>query len=411
MKRKTIVIGGGAAGLMAAVFAAKKGDNVTVYEKNKRVGRKICITGKGRCNLTNNCDVRTVIANTVKNGKFMYSSVTAFPPSEVMRFFENRGLALKTERGNRVFPVSDHASDVVDILLDSAKYEGAEFVNETVSDIIIESGKIKGIITNDRKNVFCDKIIIATGGKSYPLTGSTGDGYRFAEKAGHTIIPVRPSLVPLKTVQHFGYDSDGLLLKNVSLNVHDTKKKKIIYKDFGEVQLMRYGVTGAIILSASANMHDMSKNRYILEFDLKPALSSEKLDERLLREISSLSSGKNNLYKELLKTLMPYALIEDFVKFSQIPKDKLCNTITKEERSRIVMLLKHMTLTVEDFKSIDEAIVTSGGVSVREIDPKTMQSKLIDGLYFAGEIIDVDAYTGGFNLQNAFSSGFAAANN
>lgn len=406
MNRKVIIIGGGAAGMMAAVFAANQQDNVYLYEQNQKLGKKLAITGKGRCNLTNHCDIRTVIANTPTNGKFMYSALTAFPPTEVMKFFEERGLKLKTERGNRVFPVSDKASDVIQILTKSLENPNIKIIHQKVKDIRIENQKIIGIITEDDQKKFCDKLIIATGGKSYPLTGSTGDGYRFAEKAGHTIIPLRPSLVPLTTEYHFGYDADGLLLKNIAIHIRDKKNNKIIYQDFGEIQLMRYGVTGAVILSASAHMREMVENRYQLEIDLKPALSEEKLDARLLREIASLKTG---IYEDLLRTLMPKALTEDFIKLSGISKKKACSELTKNDRKIILNLLKKLTLSITGFRPVEEAIITSGGVSVKEIDPKTMESKIISGLYFAGEIIDADAYTGGFNLQLAFASGKAAA--
>lgn len=406
MNRKVIIIGGGAAGMMAAVFAANQQDKVYLYEQNQKLGKKLAITGKGRCNLTNHCDIRTVIANTPTNGKFMYSALTAFPPLEVMKFFEERDLKLKTERGNRVFPVSDKASDVIRILTKSLENPNIKIIHQKVKDIMIENQKITGIITEDDQKTFCDKLIIATGGKSYPLTGSTGDGYRFAEKAGHTIMPLRPSLVPLTTEYHFGYDADGLLLKNIAIHIRDKKNNKIIYQDFGEIQLMRYGVTGAVILSASAHMREMSENRYQLEIDLKPALSEEKLDTRLLREIASLKTG---IYEDLLRTLMPKALTEDFIKLSGISKKKACSELTKNDRKIILNLLKKLTLTITGFRPIEEAIITSGGVSVKEIDPKTMESKIISGLYFAGEIIDADAYTGGFNLQLAFASGKAAA--
>ena len=399
---RTVIIGGGAAGLMAGIVSAESGKNTVVIEKNAKVGRKLYITGKGRCNVTNNCDERTVIANTPTNGRFLYSALNRFSPTDTMAFFESHGCPLKTERGNRVFPVSDRAGDIVDTLLAAVKKSGCQMIHDTVRDIVIEDGKMKGVILSDDSVTECDKLIIATGGKSYPLTGSTGDGYRFAQKAGHTIIPLRPSLVPLETAEHFGYDADGLLLKNVSINVYDTVKKKVIYDDFGELELKRYGLSGAVIRSASAHMKQMEKGRYEIRIDLKPALSPETLDARLVREIAAAHSGE---YRKVLETLMPRALIEDFVRLSGIPAEKRCSEITKEERKKILQLLKGLTRTVTGFRPVEEAIVTSGGVSVKEIDPKTMQSKLVKGLYFAGEVIDVDCYTGGFNLQAAFSTG------
>ncbi len=402
----TVIIGGGAAGLMAAIFSARSGRRTILLEKNKQVGRKLCITGKGRCNVTNNCDVKTVIANTPTNGKFLYSALNAFSPADTMDFFEKLGCPLKTERGGRVFPVSDRAKDIVDVLFREVKKAGAEIINTSAEEIIIDNGEVRGVILSDKREIPADKIIIACGGKSYPLTGSTGDGYRFARSAGHTVTALRPSLVPVETEEHFGYDADGLLLKNIAIRVIDTKNNKCIYKDFGEAELKRYGLSGAIIRSASAHMKNMEKGRYKIEMDLKPALDEAKLDARILREINAASSG---MYKDILHTLMPKALVEDFIKLSGIPAEKRCSEITKQQRGQIIALLKCMTRTVTGFRPLDEAIVTSGGVSVKEINPKDMQSKLVRGLYFAGEVIDVDCYTGGFNLQTAFSTAFLAA--
>ena len=404
--RKTIIIGGGAGGLMAGIFSAENGNNTIIVEKNKRPGRKLYITGKGRCNVCNNCDERTVIANTPTNGKFLYSALSNFSPSDTISFFEKHGCPLKTERGSRVFPVSDRAGDIVDTLVRAVNESGCTIVNDEVTDIFIEDGRVKGIVLSDGNIMECDKLIIATGGRSYPLTGSTGDGYTFAKKAGHTIVPLRPSLVPLETAEHFGYDAEGLLLKNIAVRVIDTaKKNKCIYSDFGEMELHRYGLSGAVIRSASAHMKNMENGRYRVEIDLKPALNEETLDARLLREIGNVSAG---IYTDILSTLIPRALIEDFIKLSGIPADKRCAEITRTERKTIIDSLKKMTRTVTGFRPIEEAIVTSGGVSVKEIDPKTMGSKLIDGLYFAGEVIDIDCYTGGFNLQAAFSTGVLA---
>lgn len=402
---RTIIIGGGAAGMMAGIFSAQNGIKTTIIEKNPKIGRKLYITGKGRCNVTNNCDERTVIANTPTNGRFLYSALSAFSPNDTISFFEENGCPLKTERGGRVFPISDRAADIVDTLLRASKKSGCTIVHDTVTDIVIDGSSVKGVLLQSGDVLECDKLIIATGGKSYPLTGSTGDGYRFAQKAGHTITPLRPSLVPLETIEHFGYDADGLLLKNVSINVIDTAKNKCVYTDFGELELKRYGLSGAIIRSASAHMKNMEKARYKIEIDLKPALSAEKLDARLVREFTQANAGE---YKNILPSLMPRALVEDFIKLSGISADKRCSEITKSERKTILHLLKCMTRTVTGFRPIEEAIVTSGGVSVKEIDPKTMQSKLIKGLYFAGEVIDVDCYTGGFNLQAAFSTAVLA---
>ena len=391
--------------MMAAVFAAKSGDRVTVFEKNSKIGRKLCITGKGRCNLTNNCDVRTVIANTPTNGRFLFSALNRFSPEDTMRFFEENGLPLKTERGNRVFPVSDKAYDVADTLLRVARKEGVRLIFEPVTDILSKDGRITGLETASKSFTF-DKIIIACGGCSYPLTGSTGDGYGFARKLGHTVTPLKPSLVPLETVESISSDADRLLIKNASLTVCDNNNGgKRIFSDFGELQFMNYGVSGAIVLSASSHIREMESGRYRLSVDLKPALSEEKLDARLLREISARRT-ENVL--QLMRSLLPGGMVKMFAEMSGIPASRICSEITRTERHRIVTLLKGFSLTVKGFRPIEEAIVTSGGVSVKEIDPKTMESKLISGLYFAGEVIDVDAYTGGFNLQCAFSTGVLA---
>jgi len=404
-QRRVAVIGGGAAGMMAAVFGAKKGDAVTVFEKNAKIGRKLYITGKGRCNLTNCCDAKTVIENVPTNGRFLYSALRRFSPEDTMRFFEENGLSLKVERGNRVFPVSDKAADVVDTLLKAAKQEGVRIVFRQVQDVMIENGAVKGVLVGGKMLPF-DKVIIASGGCSYPKTGSTGDGYRFAETAGHTIIPLTPSLVPLETVEMIDREASGLLLKNIGLTVQDTAKgNKTIYTDFGELQLMHYGVSGAVILSASAHIKEIISGRYRLLLDLKPALSEEKLNARLLREIGNRK--KENVFS-LMRSLLPEAMIPLMLRITQVSKEKGCSEITKEERMKILCCLKALPLTVSAARPIEEAIVTSGGVCVKEIDPKTMGSKLCRGLYFAGEVIDVDAYTGGFNLQCAFATGVLA---
>ena len=398
----TIII---AAGIMAGIFSADLGHETVIIEKNPKIGKKLYITGKGRCNVTNNCDVKTVIENTPTNGKFLYSALNNFAPKDTMNFFEENGCPLKTERGGRVFPVSDKAADIVETLKRRAKIAGCKIVHDCAEDIVVVNGKVKGVIFENGSIRECNKLIIATGGKSYPLTGSTGDGYRFAQKAGHTIIPLRPSLVPLETKEHFGYDADGLLLKNVAVKVIDTKKNEIIYTDFGEIELKRYGLSGATARSASAHMRNMENGRYRVEIDMKPALTEQKLDQRLIREIAAAGAG---VYADILAKLMPKALIEDFVKLSGIAAAKRCGEITKLERKYILRLLKCMTRTVTGFRPIEEAIITSGGVDTKEINPKTMESKLVSGLYFAGEVIDVDCYTGGFNLQTAFSTGILA---
>ena len=404
-RRKVAVIGGGAAGMMAAIFAARHGDAVTVFEKNAKIGRKLYITGKGRCNLTNNCDSKTVIENTPTNGRFLYSALNRFSPADTMRFFEENGLPLKTERGHRVFPVSDKAADVVDTLLHTAKREGVQITFQRVDELLIKDGIVIGLKTGTKELLF-DKVIVACGGCSYPLTGSTGDGYRFARQAGHTVTTLKPSLVPLETEEIIPAEMVQLLLKNVALTVIDTRQGgKKLYTDFGELQFMRYGVAGAVMLSASAHMKEMSPERYRLLIDLKPALSEEKLEARLLREINA---RHRETVSSLLRSLLPAAMLMLFLSKAGLSPDKNCSEITRTERRQLLMLLKAFPLTVKGFRPIEEAIVTSGGVSVREIDPKTMASKLVKGLYFAGEVIDVDAYTGGFNLQCAFATGVLA---
>ncbi len=404
-RRKVAVIGGGAAGMMAAIFAARHGDAVTVFEKNAKIGRKLYITGKGRCNLTNNCDSKTVIENTPTNGRFLYSALNRFSPADTMRFFEENGLPLKTERGHRVFPVSDKAADVVDTLLHTAKREGVQITFQRVDELLIKDGTVIGLKTGTKELPF-DKVIVACGGCSYPLTGSTGDGYRFARQAGHTVTTLKPSLVPLETEEIIPAEMVQLLLKNVALTVIDTHQGgKKLYTDFGELQFMRYGVAGAVMLSASAHMKEMSPERYRLLIDLKPALSEEKLEARLLREINA---RHRETVSSLLRSLLPAAMLMLFLSKAGLSPDKNCSEITRTERRQLLMLLKAFPLTVKGFRPIEEAIVTSGGVSVREIDPKTMASKLVKGLYFAGEVIDVDAYTGGFNLQCAFATGVLA---
>lgn len=393
--------------MMAAVFASQKGDRVTLFEKNSRLGKKLYITGKGRCNVTNNCTARTVIENTPTNGRFLYSALDRFSPADTIAFFEQRGLRLKTERGNRVFPESDRAGDVVAVLEDAVRASGCSVERSEVTAVSAEDGKVTGVEVNGAFRRF-DKVIIACGGRSYPLTGSTGDGYRFAQALGHRIVSIKPSLVPLETVEKIFPEMDKFLMKNTALTLIDGKKGKKLYSDFGELQFMRYGVTGAMVLSASSHIRDMEPGRYRLVLDLKPALSEEKLDNRLQREITACR-GKS--YEYMLHSLMPSAMIGQFVSMSGIAASKGCSELTRTDRRSMITLLKSFTLTVKGFRPIEEAIITSGGVDVKEIDPKTMESKLVKGLFFAGEVIDVDCYTGGFNLQTAFSTGVLAGEN
>ncbi len=404
---KIAIIGAGAAGLIAAGFAGSKGNEVIVFEKNSRPARKVMITGKGRCNITNNCDLNTLISSTVSNPRFLYSAFSEFGPTDIINLLEKYGVKTKTERGNRVFPISDKAVDVVDALVRFATDNGAKIVNENVLDIISDDGVVKGIITDNGEYDF-DAVIIATGGKSYPATGSTGDGYIFASKLGHTITELKPSLVPLEIHEGFVSDLQGLSLKNVSVSVIDANKNKTIYSDFGEMLFTHFGVSGPLILSCSSHLKDLKEDKYKIIIDLKPALSSDVLDKRLQREFLDNS---NKDFLNSLSSLLPRKLIPVIIKLSGISPHSKVNQITKNQRLELVELIKNLTLTVKGYRPIDEAIITSGGVKVSEVNPKTMESKLIQNLYFAGEVLDVDAYTGGFNLQIAYSTGCVAGKN
>lgn len=393
--------------MMAAGTAARNGCRVCLVEKNDRLGRKIRITGKGRCNLTNDCEVQTLIASVPGNGRFLFSAVTQFSPRDTMRFFEELGLPLKVERGNRVFPVSDQAQDVIDALSGFLQSAGVQVVTGTVRELLIQDGSACGVILSDGNVLKAKKIILCCGGASYPGTGSTGDGYLFARRAGHTVMPLRPSLVPLEAEGDDCRQMMGLSLKNVSLRVFDTEKKKQIYDDFGEMLFTHFGLSGPMVLSASAHMHDMSPGRYRISVDLKPALTPEQLDARIQRDFER---NRNRDFMNSLGALLPRKLIPVAVRRSGISPEMKCNQITREMRRNLAEMLKDFTFSITGFRPIAEAIVTSGGVKVSEINPKTMESKLVSGLYFAGEIIDVDAYTGGFNLQIAFSTGRLAGN-
>lgn len=402
MKSDLIVIGAGAAGMMAAGTAGENGTDTILLERNDRPGRKVMITGKGRCNVSNNCDsVQQLISNVPGNGRFLFGAFSKFMPRDTVDFFESRGVLLKVERGNRIFPVSDKAVDIVDCLSDYAK-KNARIVKGRAKALIIENGAVKGVITDEGEKILADKVIISTGGVSYPVTGSTGDGYELAKQAGHTVISPVPSLVPLEIHEGFCTDLMGLSLRNIAVKVTDTKKNKCTYEDFGEMLFTHFGVSGPVILSASAHMREMEKGRYKISVDLKPALSEEQLDARILRDFSE-NTNKN--FINALDSLLPKKLVPVVVKLSKIPMALKVNQVTKEQRANLVHLLKNFTVTVTDFRPVEEAIITSGGVSVKEINPSTMESKLVSGLYFAGEVIDVDAYTGGFNLQIAFSTG------
>ncbi len=407
ISKKVVVIGAGAAGLISAGVAAENDASVTIIEKNKRVGRKIMITGKGRCNVTNNCDVQTFINNVPVNGRFLYSAINNFTPQDVMDFFEEQGLPLKTERGNRVFPLSDKALDVVDTLNNYVTDLGCTIVNDTAKALIIEDGEVIGVKCDDN-TYYADSVVICCGGKSYPLTGSTGDGYTLAKQAGHTITELKPSLVPLESKDPECKSMQGLALKNVALKIVDTNSKKSVYEDFGEMLFTHFGMSGPMVLSASSHIRDISDGKYVAEIDLKPALTFEQLDKRLQNDFRDNS---NKDVSNSFSKLLPRKIIVPVLKRWGVPFDKKCNSITKEERKALCEILKSFTVEISGFRPIEEAIITSGGVKTSEINPKTMESKLVKGLYFAGEVIDCDAYTGGFNLQIAWSTGRLAGTN
>lgn len=406
MSNRVVVIGGGPAGLMAAGQAALRGLEVYLLERNPRPARKLLITGKGRCNITNALfDVNEVIENVVTNGRFLYSALTAFMTYDTVAFFEERGVKTKTERGNRVFPESDKAVSVVDAMVSFAKESGVLIKTDTrVSSFVFEDGKISAVVLENGGKIDCGAVILATGGKSYPGTGSTGDGYRLAASAGHTVTEIRPSLVPMTVHQGWCSDLMGLSLKNTGIKILDEKGKSV-YADFGEMLFTHFGVSGPMILSASAHLGDIRKKKFRLVVDLKPALTEEQLEARILRDFKE---NANKDFINSLSALLPHKMIPVIVRLSGIEPGTKCNQITKAQRRSFVRLLKNLELDITGFRPIDEAIVTSGGVKVSEIEPKTMRSKLMPNLYFAGEVIDTDAYTGGFNLQIAFSTGYLA---
>lgn len=403
--KKVIVIGGGAAGMMAACMAAIEGAQVTLLEKNEKTGKKIYITGKGRCNLTNACQREEFLENVITNPKFLYSAFAQLDNQAVMNFFEKAGCRLKTERGDRVFPVSDHSSDVIAALNGELKKNRVQVMLHTeVSELLLEEGSVKGVLLSDGKKLHADAVIIATGGRSYESTGSTGDGYRFAKQAGHTIKDLRPSLVPFVVKEEWCKKLQGLSLKNVAVTLKKEKKK--IYEGFGEMLFTHFGVSGPLILSASSfYTAKYNGQEVLLTIDLKPAMDREQLDKRILRDFEE-NAGKQ--FKNALDKLLPAKLIPVMVELSVIDPHKKTSEVTKKERSRLVELFKELKLTVNGCRGYGEAIITGGGVNVKEIDPKTMGSRLVNGLYFAGEVMDVDALTGGFNLQIAWSTGALA---
>ena len=404
MKTDCIVIGGGAAGMMAAIAAASGGAAVTLLERNEKVGRKLYITGKGRCNLTNHCSREEVLRNTPCNGKFLYSSMDQFPPEKAMDFFESLGVPLKTERGNRVFPVSDKAADVVDALFFELRRRGVRIVHQRAAALLEEGGALRGVVTQEGETIPARVAVLATGGMSYPRTGSTGDGYTMAAALGHTVVPPKASLVALCSDDPCCPEMMGLSLKNTGLKVKN-QKGKVVYQDQGELLFTHFGLSGPMILSASAHLRRYDKETYTAWLDLKPALDEAALDARILRDFSERA---NRDFSHALDALLARAMIPVMVARSGIPPQTKVHSVTREQRRRLLELCKAFPIPITGPRPVEEAVVTSGGIKVSEIDPRTMASKLVSGLFFAGEIIDVDAYTGGFNLQIAWATGRVA---
>lgn len=403
--KKVVIIGGGAAGMVAASTAVDRGLDVVLVERNHRLGRKILITGKGRCNITNDCEIEELIENVPRNGKFLYSAFYTFTNTDVINMFESLGVKTKTERGKRVFPQSDKAHDIANALEKQIKQKKVSIMlNAKVDKIIAKDNKVEKVILDNKKEIKCDSVIVATGGLSYPLTGSTGDGYKFAKSFGHTITDIKPALIGMEVKEEFVKDLDKLSLRNIEISVYNSKNKKI-YDDFGELEFTKHGVDGPVIKSASCKMKDTTKENYKIVIDLKPALDEEKLDKRIQKDFQKYTNKK---FEKALDDLLPKKLIPVIIELSEIDKETVVHQISREQRKNLVKLLKNLTLTLKRYRPIEEAIVTSGGVKVSEINASTMESKLIEGLFFAGEVIDVDAYTGGFNLQIAFSTGYLA---
>ncbi len=400
---RIVVAGAGAAGMMAAITVARAGGQVTLVEPNEKVGRKLYITGKGRCNVTNASDVQAVMANIPRNGKFLYSALSRFTPKDTMEFFTALGVPLKTERGNRVFPASDKAADIIDALFFELRRLGVELLHDRVTDLVIRDESIAGVTLEHMGEYDCKAAVLATGGASYPRTGSTGDGYRLAESAGHTVVPVRGSLVPLVSEDPDCGRLQGLSLRNVELKVKN-RKNKVVYREQGEMLFTHFGLSGPLVLSASAHL-DFGRDSYTAHIDLKPALDEEKLDARLLRDFADRA---NQDYANALGGLVPRSMIPVLIDRTGVPGNTKVRDIRKEQRRRLLETLKDFRVELSGTRPVEEAIITAGGVKVGQVDPKTMESKLVHGLYFAGELLDVDAYTGGFNLQIAWATGRAA---
>lgn len=405
---KVLIVGGGAAGMFASIWASRCGHDVEVFEKNEKLGKKLYITGKGRCNITNACDMETLFSSVITNSKFLYSSFYGYTNQDVIDFFEEIGVRTKVERGDRVFPISDRSSDVIHGLEREMKRLGVKIHLYTgVKSVEVENSSFSHLVLEDNTKVYGDSCIIATGGLSYKTTGSTGDGYRFAKELGHTVTDCMPSLVPMITKEGWVPELQGLSLRNVEATIYDGKKK--LYNDFGEMLFTHYGVTGPLMLSASSVVGKRLKDKELrLEIDLKPALSLEKLDQRVLRDFEE---NQNKQFKNAIGKLFPAKLIPVMIELSGIDPEKKVNVISKEERLSFVHLIKHFTMTLNGLRDYNEAIITRGGVKVKEIDPGTMESKYMENVYFVGEVLDLDALTGGFNLQIAWSTAYAAGNN
>ena len=398
-----VVIGGGAAGCMAALAAAEKGASVTLLERNPKLGRKLYITGKGRCNVTNDCTPQEVLRNIPQNSRFLTSAITRFPPEQVKEFFQRQGVPLKTERGNRVFPQSDRAADIIDALLHALRRAGVSIVQDRAQELRRTETLLEGV-EGEQGFYPCRAVVVATGGVSYPLTGSTGDGYQMAQELGHTVLPPRASLVPLVAEQSFCARMQGLSLRNVAIQVK-TDKKKTIYAEQGELLFTHFGLSGPLILTASAHMRNYEREHYYIRLDLKPALDEEKLDQRLLRDLEEQS---NRDFCHVVEGLVPRLMVPVLLELTGIPGDLKAHSVTRAQRRRLLETLKGIRIDISGPRPVEEAIVTSGGVKVSEVNPTTMESKLAPGVYFAGEVLDADAYTGGFNLQIAWSTGRAA---